>query len=241
MKSYNMNKLILVALAALPVLIGGCNSDDSDIRAVVPTTEGTVTDDMGNTYNWVRIGNLDWTTSNAHNGPSFTLATYEGNWGPEEVFPSYDYEIVIDLETNYMPTYGNLMCYNDAKNSAPEGWRLPTDEDWKNLEKQFGMTDYDNFGWRGKGIVPLLTEQNAGAKLGLQYGGALLRHQSYGSLLLSYMNFKECGYFWTSTQSDNETEPMAYFRKIMYGVDAIERQAATTEAYMSVRWVRDAK
>lgn len=236
------SKILNIAFGILSIAsLASCGNDDGDIHAVTPTAEGTVVDDMGNTYGWVRIGNLDWTTTNAKNGPSFTFATYEGNWGPAEVFPSYELETIEDIEANYKPEYGNLMNYADACLSAPDGWRLPTDEDWKQLERTFGMSDADKDGWRGDGIVQYLTSKDGGSRLGLQYGGALLRHQSYGSLVLQYMNFKECGFFWTATPSNNDSEPMAYYRKIMYGVESIERRAATTVAYMSVRWVRDSK
>ncbi len=222
------------------VILSACNSDD-DVPVVAPLERGVVVDDMGNSYGWVRIGDLDWTTSNAMNGPGCYDATYEGNWGPENVFdPRYSqYAFMRD---EYIPAYGNLMSYDDAIESAPEGWRLPSDEDWKNLERALGMKDPDNLGWRGDGILPVLTSKESGSQLGLRFGGGIIRKQSYGMLNLTFLFFKEYGYFWTSTvDPKNQDDPMAYFRKIVFGVDGVERQAGSQQYLLSVRWCRDAK
>jgi uncharacterized protein (TIGR02145 family) len=46
-----------------------------------------------------------------------------------------DKELAIaDLET-----FGNLYTYEQALALAPEGWRLPTDEDWQKLEQAMGI------------------------------------------------------------------------------------------------------
>lgn len=37
-----------------------------------------------------------------------------------------------ELVKAYYTTYGNLYTYEEAVANAPAGWRLPTDEDWKN-------------------------------------------------------------------------------------------------------------
>lgn len=79
-----IKKLIYPILMLVPVLLGSCNDDD--VVVMEPTAQGTVVDDMGNNYDWVRIGDLEWTTSNALNGPLCSDATFEGNWGPEYVF-----------------------------------------------------------------------------------------------------------------------------------------------------------
>lgn len=41
---------------------------------------------------------------------------------------------------HYSETYGLLYTYDAALAAIPEGWRLPSDADWKNLEKALGMT-----------------------------------------------------------------------------------------------------
>ena len=56
-----MKKILYLIIALLPVAFASC-SDDND-KVTAPTASGTMTDDEGNEYGWVRIGNLDWTTS----------------------------------------------------------------------------------------------------------------------------------------------------------------------------------
>lgn len=232
-----IKKLIYPILMLVPVLLGSCNDDD--VVVMEPTAQGTVVDDMGNNYDWVRIGDLEWTTSNALNGPLCSDATFEGNWGPEYVFSS---SMAAYMEEEYIPQYGNLMNYADAVASAPDGWRLPTDEDWKNLERALGMKDADNIGWRGAGgVSSRLMEKGTGSKMGLMLGGGILRIQDYGQLKLTFEYFKEFGYFWTSTDcTEPESESKAYFRKLVFGVDGVERRGGSTEYLLSVRWCRNA-
>jgi uncharacterized protein (TIGR02145 family) len=51
--------------------------------------------------------------------------------------------------------YGVLYNFEAAKTACPTGWHLPTDEEWKTLEKQLGMSssDADNAGLRLSGEV----------------------------------------------------------------------------------------
>ena len=52
----------------------------------------------------------------------------------------------------YAEKYGLLYTYDAALKALPDGWRLPTDEDWKKLETELYM-DGDELGlleqWRG--------------------------------------------------------------------------------------------
>ena len=45
---------------------------------------------------------------------------------------------------------GGLYTWEEAKKLAPEGWRLPTDSDWQQLEKKIGIDPQDagTMGWR---------------------------------------------------------------------------------------------
>lgn len=235
-----INKFIYAFMSMASLMLVACNDDD--VTIVNPTTQGTVTDDMGNTYGWVRIGNLDWTTSNALNGPSCTEASFEGNWGLEYVFdPYYDEETIEYMLNEYIPEYGNFMNYEDAKASAPDGWRLPTDEDWKALERALGMQDADNMGWRGEGVAPRLMEKDSGSQMGALLAGGIIRRQTFGWLTLQFQYSKERAYFWTSTDvNDPEKDQVAYFRKLVFGVGGVERQLTSTENLMSVRWCRNA-
>lgn len=238
-----MKKIIYALLAIAPMILVSCSDDDVDF-VETPSATGIVTDDLGNIYEWVRIGDLEWTTSNAKNGSSFVDYQYYNNFSYEYVTIPYssEYEDVDDYVDNfYMPNYGNLMCYEEAVASAPDGWRLPSDEDWKNLERALGMTDVDNKGWRGaNGVAARLMAEDSGVKMGLKLGGSTVRTQTYGWMEMKLNSIYEKGLFWTSTKEPSYDVSMAYFRKLVYGVDGVERQCSQTDNLMSVRWCRNA-
>ena len=229
----------LISLLAALVLVA-CSDDDNGL-AVEPTVHGTVTDNQGNTYGWVRIGDQEWTTENARNGSRV--------WNVEYYVPDYGWYETISFDadtTDYFNEYGNLLSYEEALASAPEGWRLPTDDDWKKLERAMGMGgEVDRTGWRGS-IASLLTRSDQGAELGLKLGGSVLySSETYGvGCLLKYDG--EAGYYWTSTV--DESKPggdgyrMVFFRKLVSGQEGVERQSGNnSNKYMSVRWVRDVR
>lgn len=67
--------------------------------------------------------------------------------------------------------YGRLYNYEDALTVCPEGYELPTDDDWKTLELQIGMTQeevdaYGNRGSKAGGIKP-----GGSTGFDVQYGG----------------------------------------------------------------------
>lgn len=234
-----MKKYIgLLVLAT--VLCMACTDDDS--VTLTPTDRGTVTDSDGNPYAWVRIGDLQWTTTNARNGASMAYATYNLYGYDDYVFDSRSWRK--EIESEYIPEWGNLMTYETAIASAPDGWRLPTDEDWMKLEKALGMSDSEAHatGWRGSGVGELLMQTGEGTpEVGLQVGGALLWSSTYG-MRLSFLHQKEMGYYWTSTIDPTVTDYQgAYYRKVVYGRTDVAREVSKTDKYFSVRWVRDAK
>lgn len=230
-------KQIMIYMICLAALCAACSEDE--LPNVVPADRGTVLDSEGNSYNWVRIGNLQWTTTNAQNGTSLADLTYFDDW---EYVDAFDEEAKEDLRENYLPVYGNLMEYAEAVASAPAGWRLPTDEDWQALERALGMTDTGILGWRGKGVAYKMQEEGTGTELALKIGGICTWKAVYGWKELELDYVKEYGYYWTSTLEPSYTDfDAAYYRKICVGRGSVERQAGKTDKLMSVRWVRDAE
>jgi uncharacterized protein (TIGR02145 family) len=75
--------------------------------------------------------------------PFYYVYGYEGN------------SIIEAKATQNFNTYGVLYNWESAKISCPVGWHLPSDEGWKILEKNQGMTqiDSDLFGVRSTGAV----------------------------------------------------------------------------------------
>lgn len=235
-----MMKKIIYAFAALALAVGMTACDDDDkVIVIEPTGHGTVTDDQGNVYDWVQIGDLCWTTTNARNGAPLDEA---------EFFNNYDWVSVLESEEDikyyyneYRPAYGNLMTYADAMTSAPEGWRLPTDEDWIKLERAMGMKDADSEGLRGN-IGLELQKKDSGSKLGLTLGGSVVPIKNFGWIEMNLDFVGAYGYYWTSTRDTEYTDQeQAYFRRVTANNATFGRNRMQTSSYLSVRWVKDAK
>ena len=130
------------------------------------TTEnnnGTVTDIDGNVYQTIVIGNQEWMAENLrvtkyHDGTSIPLITSLSNWaslGSND--GAYCY---YQNDSSNLQIYGALYNFAGATNGnsgsniqgiCPNGWHLPSDDEWKILETYLGMdvTELDNNGWRG--------------------------------------------------------------------------------------------
>ena len=139
-------------------------SDDDKLPDVRPAAKGEYTDVRdGNTYGWVRIGDLEWMTENLKyqvGGLPYYECTYDV-FGANYPVAVRSQLINTDFEADY-ETYGNFYTWQEAVESCPEGWRLPTDEDWKNLEMALGMSagDANAEGWRGSREATLLQQIN---------------------------------------------------------------------------------
>ena len=106
-----------------------------------PDSLGTVTDVDGNVYQTVKIGDQWWMAENLkvthyRNGDPITDRTA---WG--ETFSgkycSYN------NDANNAATYGllyNNYAVNDGRHIAPQGWHIPSDVEWKELEMELGMS-----------------------------------------------------------------------------------------------------
>lgn len=72
-------------------------------------------------YRMVKIGSLIWMAQNLN------FAT--------------DNSSCYDNDDAYCATYGRLYTWDAAMNACPEGWRLPSDNDWSNLSHAVGGRD----------------------------------------------------------------------------------------------------
>jgi uncharacterized protein (TIGR02145 family) len=101
------------------------NASASDQIDVVVFEEAiTITDTRdGQKYIIVEIGNQTWFAENLN------YETADSWW--------YD-----DSESNG-EIYGRLYTWDAAQIACPEGWKLPSDDDWKVIEMQLGMSEAD--------------------------------------------------------------------------------------------------
>ncbi len=245
-----MRKIIYVLSLLLLGSAWACNDDDDNLAQVTPEATGTVTDSEGNEYGWVRYGGLDWMTSNFRAGVAYYEQTRIDPDNGREV-PLVDDELQDEAIEAY-GIYGNLYTYEEAVEMAPEGWRLPTDADWRRLEQALGMSAKESAseGWRGSGEGILIQQDETGSGVHLQCGGWInLFAGNVNEFQL--VQVREFGYYWSSGVDSAYVSPAVYYRRIRPHDPKIEREPVTIQAQdhqdnlydimMSVRYVRDAQ
>ena len=159
-----MKKIILL-LVLLTATIGSCERDKEDST----DDSGTFIDARdGQSYQWDRIGDQIWMAENLNasgyaDGTAIPLVANASDWYQmsefEKAYCHYD------NNTAYVSIYGALYTWNAALNIddrsmnnfsmiqgvCPTGWHMPSDTEWKELEKYLGMSraQADTTGWRG--------------------------------------------------------------------------------------------
>lgn len=146
----------------------------------------------------------------------------------------------------YVTKYGFLYSFEAAKQAVPEGWRLPSDDDWMQLERALGLSDGEarrSEAWRGKGLATLLGEGGASGFNATRAGGNTYIIKASDD---NYVNKDENWYYWTSTTTKkNDSTEVAMMRMSAIYTDKVWRGTSPlTTGYRSVlysvRCVRDA-
>ena len=111
------------------------------------TSGSTVTDIDGNEYPTVKIGDQWWTAENLKvthykNGEPIPHVTDGEKWSN---LTTGAYSAYANDPDN-IPVYGllyNWYAIDDSRELAPEGWHIPTDSEWQQLEIALGMPPED--------------------------------------------------------------------------------------------------
>jgi len=208
---------------------------------------GTVTDIDGNVYQTIKIGEQWWMVENLkvthyRNGDPITHAPDNGAWGGITVGAFCNY----DNNEDHVAAYGRLYNWyavDDSRNIAPEGWHVPTDEEWKQLEINLGMSLAEAIadGWRGTDEGGKLKEAGTAHWVSPNDGAtnesgltALPGGYRYGSGF--FYKLGEEGSFWSSTVYDSYS---GWFHSVSYNSPQIFRSIGALENGYSVRCVRD--
>ncbi|MBN2213634.1 MAG: hypothetical protein JW723_05265 [Bacteroidales bacterium] len=166
------------------------SSASADILITQPGSDSLISDIEGNIYHTIEIGDQTWMKENLK-------VTKSPQGSP---ISSYCY----NDNPDYHSTYGRLYTWDVIMNGSvtemaqgicPDGWHIPSDGEWKELEIFLGMTneeaDMVNT-WRGEGVgTSLIKGGNSG------YEAILAGRRSdngYYSLLDKFE------YIWTSTE-----------------------------------------
>lgn len=137
---------------------------------------------------------------------------------------------------------GRYYTFEDAKIACPEGWHLPSDNEWIILETELGMssTEARKSGWRGTPpgqASKLLIGGDSKFDAGLCGGIEQFMGYNGSDYIIKYRIF-DCtqeAYFWTSSVNSNKS---AWIRHLKIRA-SIERTAKNKSKYFNVRCVRD--
>ncbi|MGB5989441.1 MAG: Ig-like domain-containing protein [Marinifilaceae bacterium] len=217
----------------------------------------------GKTYKTVKAGALVWMSENLAYLPTVNKLTDT----KEKVacYYVYDYsgeDVTAAKAVDNYTTYGVLYNFVGAvsaltaanadatvKSDCPKGWRIPSHEDWKALEKAFGMLDselnddsYKGRGSIGKKFKSTRIWDPAGTNdTGLDILPAGYLNEGYGDSSKNKFTQKE-GFakIWSSSTSKS-LKSYAYCRGFKSYGEQIVANNCPKKTAMSVRFVRDIK
>ena len=213
-----------------------------------------VTDIDGNVYETTNIGNQEWMAENLRvthyrDGSAIDFhGTDYDSWRADNTgaYAWYD-----NNEDRAGETYGALYNFHAVDNHAglcPDGWRVPTDDDWKELEKYLGMS-YDEVnvaGSRGSDIAGLLKSTRTAPDNHPRWNSLMedMTNESGFSALpggfLSTTGYSigegEIAYWWTAT---DRNPSFAWVRKIQNDYTDITRLGFTKNLGLSVRCLKN--
>lgn len=201
-------------------------------------------------FETVTIGSQIWSAVNLNiekfqNGDPIPEARSEKEWlnAYKLQQPAWCY---YENDTKYGKIYGKLYNWyavSDARNIAPEGWHVPTDDEWKQLEIYLGMTcdEANEVSDRGSLEGGKLKEVDTEWYM---YNYGATDETGFSALPGGYRfddgSFRGLGVhasFWTATAVKNDT--LAWFRYLSYGTADIARFSTPKHNGFSVRCVKD--
>jgi uncharacterized protein (TIGR02145 family) len=208
-----------------------------------------VTDADGNTYRAIKIGNQWWMSENLKvthyqdNTPIKTAAS-DDEWAADTAGASCAQPSTFgDVGSLY-----NYYAISNKKNIAPKGWHIPSDEEWKELERNLGMSaeDADKTSWRGtdqgEQMMRARDEKNI---YWAPYGDVWATNESGFTALAGACrmfdgskgddNVRHTGFWWSSTKQGNEV----WYRYLDYKNKNVFRYHGSKTYGFSVRCVKD--
>ena len=216
------------------------DANDSDYSATA-TAIATMplVDYDGNVYETVQIGNQTWMAENLkvthfRDGTAITNITDDTTWA---ALTTEAYCIYNNNASNEVDTYGalyNWLAVTDGRNIAPEGWHVPTDDEWQVLVDFMGgdtvaggkMKEAGTTHWE----APNTRATNESGFTALPGG-----YRDYdGDGPYSYMGLY--GFFWSATESDSYS---ARWRELGYNYSGVERYFDSKNYGFAVRLLRD--
>ncbi len=235
-------KVLIYSTLGLSLLVmSSCKKAETTEPA--PETS-TVTDIDGNVYKTVKIGGKWWMAENLKvtKYADGTSINFVDSLAPDSIWANQHGGTYCSIDKRYGLLY-NWDHINDSKQIAPNGWHIPTDAEWQDLEKALGMskTEANGTGWRGTNeaekIIPV-------ASIGWPTASTLFGTNSSGFSALpggcrsfngSVNSNSNSTFWWTSSTNGDKV----WYRNIDYTHKTILRYYTYKQYGFSIRCIKD--
>jgi len=206
----------------------------------------------GNVYSTVIIGIQEWMAENLkvihyRNGDNIPTGHPNNEWEELNEYETGAYCVYEDEPIN-AEIYGNLYnkyAVDDDRGICPDGWHVPSDEEFIELELYLGMSEEvtHDYNWRGTNEGSMLA-----GNAELWPDNELLSHEEFGYSGFDaipggfrrpygvYENIGLNAYFWTFTP---DYSGYYWFREVSQFHSNIFRNTYPRQSGLSVRCVRD--
>jgi len=240
MKATN-NIYPIIILIGFSFIVISCEKDSdkiesqkSDIIFNPSLIYGSITDIDGNTYKTIKIGSQTWMAENLRttklsDGTSIPQIKDSVDWTNTDS-PAYCW--YRNNPSKYKATYGALYNFYTIETGklCPEGWHVPSDEEWTELTDTLGGThaayyklkETTSLHWTDNSLE--VTNESGFAALP---GGS---RSNYGA----FDYICESAYWWSSTEA---LSSMSTGRSINYDEDIVFNSMARKEIGFSVRCI----
>lgn len=241
-----LEKGFTFCMVILLLVLGLACNDDMVNNPVMET--GIVSDIDGNTYQTIKIGNQWWMSEDLR-VTAFRSGEEISQLQDKEMWQSTD-QPAYAIYNNSSSAPGLLYNFYTVDNDqeiAPEGWRVPTDEDWKVLEEYLGMSvvELDQTNWRGVDEGDQLKEMTTNTSGWILYDGVWGTNSTGFTALgnscrvfegsWGVPGLRHTGFWWSSTENDG----YGWYRYLDYKKSGIFRYSAHPNYGFSIRCIKE--
>ena len=237
-------------LAAGVMLLAACNNqssfdgfivDGTTAKVLVELNKGKFTDTRdGQAYSVVWIGDRLWMAENLRYADSSKTKNLKGNvWCPgnskdscDKYGPLYSWTAAMNIEAKYASSQVSYL--KEARGICPENWRIPTSEDWNDLQRALELISGSDPIAPGLKAIDAWEQEDLATKALNRFGFYALPAGRRNSEDGSFMSTGKYAFFWSGDQADAAT---SYGWTLRYDHDYLQNGEYYKDHGFSVRCV----